>query len=258
MDETAVSEYFDANADVYSSGSGSEAVERIDSWSTVDGFIAQQCRDGDRLLEIGCGDGRLLEYALETTEISEAYGMDISAEMLPDADADVRAHYRQASATDLPLPYQPESFDFVVMGDVLHHLVGATRAESKRKAQTALVEAATLVREGGYLIVKDIHYPSTVGPDALTSYLIFYGLKYATGIASLLEEQAAPGLLVSFYTREELIELLERAGTDVVAIETESAPKREKKPLRRALSSESGCIQLFAERKSRTSGRDGR
>ena len=250
MNEQEVGQYFDATADVYSHERG---LDEIESWPVVDEFIDRLSTEGDRLLEIGCGDGLLLEYALEHTDVTEAHGLDISPEMLPDADDDVRAHYVEGSATDLPLPFEPESFDFVVMSDVLHHLVGANRAQSKLKAQAALIEASTLLKPGGYLVVKDIYYRSPIGPDQLTSYAIFFGLKYFSGIASAIDEQAAPGLLVSFYTQDELLELLRQAGTTVVG--TSVDVKTQPSIPRRALIGESACIRLYARKKPRISAR---
>lgn len=246
MDESAVGRYFDARADEYTQDT---AVDEMDGSPIVDEFVDRHCTEGDRILEIGCGDGLLLEYTLEHTAVTDAYGVDISAEMLPGPDDDTRAQYLHASAMDLPLPFRPETFDFVVLSDVLHHLVGTHRSESKRKAQAALVAATSLLRPGGYLIVKDIYYESPLGPETLTSHLIFYGLKHFAGIASKIDDQALPGLLVSFYTRDELIELLRQSGTRIVDEEIETGPDRS--PARRLLSGDSGCIRLYAEKRTR-------
>ena len=246
MDETEVGAYFDTASSAYTHD---QEIDEIDFWPTVDGFIDERCSAGDRGLEIGCGDGLFLEYVLETTDVSEAYGVDISTAMLPDPEEDVRARYLQASATDLPLPFEPESFDYVVFSDVLHHLVGDSRSHSRCKVQAALVEATNLLREGGHLIVKDIYHHSPVGPDELTSYVIFYGLKYLTGLASIVDEQATDGLLVSFYTEDELVEMLEQAGTSVVRKEVERMPDASLP--RRVLIEESACIRLYAEKNPR-------
>ncbi|MHC3436765.1 class I SAM-dependent methyltransferase [Natrialbaceae archaeon A-gly3] len=252
MDETEVGAYFDTASSAYTHD---QEIDEIDFWPIVDGFIAEHCSPDDRVLEIGCGDGLFLEYVLERTDVDEAYGIDISREMLPGPEEDVRARYLEASATDLPLPFEPESFDYVVFSDVLHHLVADHRAGSKRKAQVALVEAVNLLRDGGHLIVKDIYHHSPVGPDELTSYQIFYGLKYLTGLASVVDDQATDGLLVSFYTEDELVEMLEQAGTTVVRKEVERMP--DASLLRRVLIGESACIRLYAEKNRREPITDG-
>ncbi|ELY48528.1 class I SAM-dependent methyltransferase [Natronolimnohabitans innermongolicus] len=246
MDGEAVSQYFDATADVYTTET---EIDEMDPPPLVDEFIDHRCKKGDRLLEIGCGDGKLLEYVLEYTDISEAYGIDISTEMLPDPDNDAQGQYLHASATDLPLPFEREGFDFVVMSDVLHHLVGPYRWEAKRRAQAALVEATNLLRPGGYLLVKDIFYESRAGPDTLTSHLIFLGLRHCSGVASRIDVEALPGLLVSFYTRDELRELLRQSGTTVVDRSIERGSKQS--TVRRLLVGDSGCIRLYAEKKRR-------
>ncbi|SDD23398.1 bifunctional 2-polyprenyl-6-hydroxyphenol methylase/3-demethylubiquinol 3-O-methyltransferase UbiG [Natrinema hispanicum] len=252
MDGEAVGQYFNAEADTYTHEHSSNEIENS---PIVDGFIEPTCERGDRMLEIGCGDGLLLEYALESTDITDAYGIDISTEMLPNAGDDVQAEYRRASATDLPLPFEPESFDFVMMSDVLHHLVGESRSASKRKAQAALIEAVNLLRPGGYLILKDIYYQSPVGPETLTSQLIFYGLKHLPQIASVVDEEVLPGLLVSFYTSDELVELLQQSGTRIVEKELEITPVSSLP--RRLLIGKSGCIRLYAQKKERGRIRSG-
>lgn len=246
MDGTAVSKYFDATADVYTSDTD---IDAMDPPPLVDEFIGPRCSPGDRLLEIGCGDGTLLEYVLAHTDVSEACGIDISREMLPDPNDDVRAQYVHGSATDLPLPFEREGFDVVVLSDVLHHLVGTHRFESKRRAQATLVEAVNLLRPGGYLVVKDIFYESPVGPDTLTSHLVFFGLGYCSGIAARLDTEALPGLLVSFYTRDELREMIRLSGATTLEQSTERGP--DPSGLRRLLTGDSGCIRLYAQKKRR-------
>ncbi|MFC4249616.1 class I SAM-dependent methyltransferase [Natribaculum luteum] len=244
MNELEVEQYFDTTSETYTR---KRDIDEIESWPLFDEFLEEASTEGDRLLEIGCGDGLLPEYALEYTDVTEAHGLDISTEMLPD---DGRAQYLNASATDLPLPFEPESFDFVVLSDVLHHLVGDRRSQSKLKAQAALIEAANLLKEGGHLVVKDISYRSPVGPDELTSCAIFYGLKYFTGLASAIDDQAAPGLLVSFYTQAELVEMLQQAGTTITRKEIDV--KKQRSVPRRVLIGESACIRLYARKKPRT------
>ncbi|SEH12387.1 Ubiquinone/menaquinone biosynthesis C-methylase UbiE [Natronorubrum sediminis] len=245
MNDLEVADYFDANTNAYRN---ERTVDAVESWPLVDERLEDAASEGDRLLEIGCGDGLFLEYVLEHTDIEEGYGMDISAEMLPD-DERYRGRYLQASATKLPLPFAPESFDFVVMGDVLHHLVGPTRADSKRRAQIALLEATTLLKEGGHLIVKDIYYESPVGPKTLTSQGIFYGLKHATRLAEAVDEEVVPGLLVSFYTRGEFHEMVRQAGTTIVQEEVDV--KEQSTLSRRVLVGESACIRLYARKNRR-------
>ncbi len=246
MNETTVSHYFDAQANAYSVEVDIDEMETV---PLVDECIDDRCTEGDRLLEIGCGNGQLLEYVLEYTDVTDAVGIDVSTEMLPDPHDDVRAQYLHASATDLPLPFERESFDFVVLSDVLHHLVGPTRSESKRRAQAALVEATNLLRPGGYLIVKEIYYESPLGPDTLTSHLIFFGLKHGSRLVSRIERQALPGLLVSFYTRDELLALLRQSGAKPIRWSLESGP--DGSTLQHLLTGESGCIRLYARKTTR-------
>ncbi|HEY0686011.1 MAG TPA: class I SAM-dependent methyltransferase [Steroidobacter sp.] len=58
---------------------------------------------GKRLLDLGCGDGSLLECLLRLTDFEEFYGYDIAADLLRDIDPRVRtAVFDIAQPGDLP------------------------------------------------------------------------------------------------------------------------------------------------------------
>jgi 2-polyprenyl-6-hydroxyphenyl methylase/3-demethylubiquinone-9 3-methyltransferase len=72
--------------------------------------------DGKRVLEIGCGDGRLTwKYA---TTAAQVVGIDLEREELRiaviDRPSDLEARTLIAQADATRLPFQKESFDFVL------------------------------------------------------------------------------------------------------------------------------------------------
>jgi demethylmenaquinone methyltransferase/2-methoxy-6-polyprenyl-1,4-benzoquinol methylase/ArsR family transcriptional regulator len=101
-----------------------------------------------RLLDIGCGAGRMLELLAPRAE--SAVGVDLSAAMLGVA----RARVEQAGLRNVQLrqgdiyalPVERESFDLATLHQVLHYLDNPARA---------LREAARALAPGGRLIVVD-------------------------------------------------------------------------------------------------------
>lgn len=107
---------------------------------------------GDRpfrsLLDLGTGTGRMLE--LFGPQIERGLGIDLSLDMLALARARLEraglrhCSVRQGDIYDLPMP--PESFDVVIVHQVLHFLDDGARA---------IREAARVLKPQGRLLVVD-------------------------------------------------------------------------------------------------------
>ncbi|MDB4970653.1 MAG: hypothetical protein JWN44_6342 [Myxococcales bacterium] len=89
-----------------------------------------ELRPGDRLLEIGCGEGANLHHLRAAGAIR--FGIDYSAQKTAFARRATDAHTATADATRLP--FADESFDAVLIRDVLHHIgdVAAVLSEARR------------------------------------------------------------------------------------------------------------------------------
>lgn len=112
-----------------------DPIEHQSGWERV--LTALQLGPDDRLLEIGCGGGGLLDWALRTG--CRATGIDHSRDMLSlaghrnvDAVAQERLVLLQADAADLPV--SDEAFTAVAMATVFMHLPdpAAVLAECRR------------------------------------------------------------------------------------------------------------------------------
>ena len=116
---------------------------------------------GDKVLDIGCGPGRLVLAACERVGRSgEAHGIDPSAEMVALAShkaskAGLSARFVQAAAEELP--FDDGYFDAVTSSLVIHHLQGD---DLKRKA---FGEIRRVLKDGGRLLVVDLTVPQS-GP----------------------------------------------------------------------------------------------
>jgi len=77
---------------------------------------------GKRCIDVGCGGGRL-SIAMARLGAAEVIGCDISEKGLQDARrrAEGLSNVRFERASALELPFEDESFDFVLCNGVLHH-----------------------------------------------------------------------------------------------------------------------------------------
>lgn len=100
-------------------------------------------------LDIGCGQGYYLEEF--SKEGINVLGLESSKNQLKDAARRTEAKLI-LNAGSLPcLPYRDESFDFVYIINVLHHLPGA---DIQRKA---IDEILRIVKKDGYLFINEIN-----------------------------------------------------------------------------------------------------
>jgi len=115
-----------------------------------------------------------------------------------------------------------QRFDFAVVAAVLHHLIGRTRAESRRYAQQAVHNAVSLLNPGGHLVVfEPVWYPRLV-MDAL-----FYVKKAVSSVTpnrvTFLDTWNNIGApVVSYYSNEELLRMVTAGGRgEIVARDIE-------------------------------------
>ncbi len=102
------------------------------------------------LLDIGTGTGRMLQLLAQRGNVDRAVGLDSSHSMLAVARANLdRAEIRNVELRQGDVyapPFEPASFDLVVVHQVLHFLDDPARA---------IAETARLVAPGGRMLIVD-------------------------------------------------------------------------------------------------------
>ncbi|MCL2061659.1 MAG: class I SAM-dependent methyltransferase [Firmicutes bacterium] len=100
--------------------------------------------DGDRVLDVGCGNGSLI-YALKQKADIHAYGIDISPQMI----AECRKRYDGIDfkvSNGEQIPFEDNYFDTVIICCVLHHL---------NNPQSFFTQAHRILKPNGTLIIGE-------------------------------------------------------------------------------------------------------
>jgi SAM-dependent methyltransferase len=160
--------------------------------------VADKLNAGGTLLEVGCGTGRLQLQIAKAFANARCTGIDIDPTGLAAARAAVQAagldSRVQIVEGDVASVIPPESFDVVVMVEVLHEIAPAIRP--------GVVSAcARALRPGGWLVIVDETYPATLAEARLPQFRF----PLQTGLEELMWGNAVP-------TRAEQERLLRDAG----------------------------------------------
>jgi ubiquinone/menaquinone biosynthesis C-methylase UbiE len=137
--------YYDAGVWVYMLGR-----DRALNRHTADAIAP---REGEKILDIGCGTGLLTEEVARRMNSGEVVGIDASAPMIDRArqrHCTPVTRYGLALAEDLP--FEPRSFDAVVSALFFHHV----NIDLKRRAAR---EITRVLKPGGRVAVADFVRP---------------------------------------------------------------------------------------------------
>lgn len=104
-------------------------------------------KSGEKVLDVGCGTGTFLARVAKTYGV-DCTGIDVSKESIAKAKQWLVPclHFQVADA--VKLPFEDESFDYVLSFDVLEHI------EDQNKA---LSEMARVLKRGGWLLIYTIN-----------------------------------------------------------------------------------------------------
>jgi ubiquinone/menaquinone biosynthesis C-methylase UbiE len=116
-------------------------------WKDLE-FIGSYCKKGDKVLDFGCGNGRLLNF-LEKKDI-EYTGVDISDKLLMEAKNHFfnreKVEFKKLSGLD-SLPLENDSFNVIYAVAVLHHLPG------KEMRKKAVEEFYRILKPEGTIVI---------------------------------------------------------------------------------------------------------
>ncbi len=118
---------------------------RSSFWKELD-FIKEEVKGGDKILDLGCGNGRLYEFLKEKK--IEYTGVDSSERLLELARKKYGTEAKFIRGDALNLPFANESFDKIISIAVLHHI------PSEKWRKKFLDEAWRVLKKDGVLILS--------------------------------------------------------------------------------------------------------
>ena len=131
--------------------SGRLQVEAMRKAMTDSGFDLDGCV---RILDYGCGAGRMIRHLAHVAEEGEVWGLDIEAEAIYWCKQHLSPPFRFATTTTIPhLPFEDRYFDAIYARSVFTHIDDL--------AEAWLLELRRVLRPGGRLYIT-IHDERTV------------------------------------------------------------------------------------------------
>ncbi|MFH1510024.1 MAG: class I SAM-dependent methyltransferase [Candidatus Nealsonbacteria bacterium] len=182
------------------------------------GFISKYVNDNEKVLDLGCGNGRLYELFQEKT--IDYYGVDFSEKLIEIA----KKRYPQFKfqvADALNLPFPADYFDKVFSIAVLHHI------PSKELRLKFLQEIKRVLKPEGILILSVWHFNAFKKIKFFFKFLflkIFHGKKIDSGDAFIPWGKKLLRYVHNFSTKE-LTKLVKKACFKVIDVRIISRPK---------------------------------
>jgi SAM-dependent methyltransferase len=138
---------------------------------------------GNRILEFGCAEGRIIRWFNDLSNDCEVWGVDIAADLIHWCQNNLNPRFKFLTTTSYPhLPFEDEYFDFIYSGSVFTHIADL--------AETWLMELRRVLRAGGTLL-------NTISDDLTVSIL--------------MDPQRCPDYWREF--RESILKVVEREPT---------------------------------------------
>ncbi len=202
----SVRDFYNQNSDYWST-------TRQTWWSDLV-FIKDHLAAGGKLLDFGCGNGRLLELigSLQKSDQKKIdyTGVDISEELLAHAQARYPQHRFELIDGEDQLPFTDESFDVIVSIAVFHHLAPEMAEKALKELQRILKPQGKLILTCWYLwrgrYLDQYHKQKAGQAEENRNIFLSFDQKKANP-----EE----GRFCYFWKLEELVELVEKTGFSI-------------------------------------------
>ena len=107
--------------------------------------LEMELNEGDKLLDVGCGNGEILSFVKQRYPKARFYGIDILPSALAKADKSMKGVFKLAGAEKIP--WGDDSFDCAVSTLVLHHM---------NNGKEGIAEISRVLKSGSKFYLSDI------------------------------------------------------------------------------------------------------
>jgi len=131
--------------------------EHVDIMKSILGKSGFSLESATRILDYGCGAGRMIRWLNDYAERCEVWGVDIQAELIIWCQQHLSPPFKFATVTTGPhLPFEDRSFDLIISGSVFSHIDDL--------ADAWLLELKRILQPGGmlYITVDDKYTIQTI------------------------------------------------------------------------------------------------
>ncbi len=133
--------------EIYNSISEEFSASRAFPWEELQVFIPY-IKDGFKVLDLGCGNARVLKLFKDNNKEIEYTGIDFSDKLIKEAQTDFpEAKFKVSDMTEVD--FSKESFDVVLMVASFHHL------ETKQERIELLKKVNSWLKPKGYLFMTN-------------------------------------------------------------------------------------------------------
>ena len=180
-------------------------------------FLSQYVKAGDRVLDLGCGNGRLLGLLKDRKIIYT--GLDSSQKLVAIAKKKYPDH-NFIIANALSLPLEDVSFDIIYSIAVLHHI------PSQEMRLAFLKEAKRVLRPGGQLVltVWNLNIFKKWPLILKHVFLKFLG-RSQLDLGDLFVPWGKIKRYVHFFSKQELEKLITRSGFEKIEMGVAKSPQ---------------------------------
>lgn len=140
--------HFISQKEIYINSKPSEAI------NTVVKYIKNKNMNQSRVLDIGTGGGHFIFEIKAEIPITNCSAVDITMDTLKIIKKDVEGINFVGSSV-YALPFSDNSFDIIIFGDLLHHLIGKNRKKSIELVNKALGEILRVAKAGSIVCILE-------------------------------------------------------------------------------------------------------
>ena len=201
------------------------------------------------ILEVGCGGGNLLENINIYYPGNNLYGIDITEGLINHAELTCNHNIKFEVGSVTDIKYNNFTFDVVIAVDLLHHLVGLNRDQSKKIMLDALREMKRVLKHDGYFLIRE-----PLIRHKLPSYIYFYASYIYTNIIRINIEMSYleinKDVIVAFLTKGEYYEMIDELELDEASSKIELWGPMQN-PLIRILQMPYACLYFMGTSKKK-------
>jgi ubiquinone/menaquinone biosynthesis C-methylase UbiE len=159
-----------------------------------------------KILEVGGGSGYLLDMLAEDAGKNRLVNCELAWQTYRQQ---VNPRISLIGGDALHLPFEDNAFDYVIIKNILHHLVGGSRRASRKNTIQAATELERVSRNGAALFVVEQFHQCRICADVLFYLSLIFSLARIQVVSFGIRRD----IIVSFLTPKDIRSLFNNPST---------------------------------------------